>query len=107
MDRIKKIAEWMKNTNNVSFTLAWAVRIFILLMLMRLTFFNNSEYNTLVEKIDERNQKIVVVDYKITMLEKQDSTYKFVIDEHRKSTNLDTLDAAAIHKHITDIINKP
>jgi hypothetical protein len=96
-----KIAAFINNGKQVNFTLAWFIRVAILLLLVRLTFFAPQKIY-ITEPRDPLADSIAVLKFQITELQKRDSI--IVYNEKQIIDNIGTMHidtvASIIAKHI-------
>lgn len=94
-DGMDKVKTWLQDSQNIRTTLAWAIRIAVLLMLLRLTFWSNKVIR--YEYLDENPQRdsIIMLRERIYQLEKQDSIHLYERDKalaRIDSLNIDELE---------------
>jgi len=98
MDKIKQL---FADSKQVNFTLAWAIRLAILLLLVRLTFWSGS-VNNIHMPADTMRDSIAILNYRIAEIIKKDSI--LLHNEKQVIDNISTmpLDSVAdvIAKHI-------
>jgi len=98
MDKIK---QFFADSKQVNFTLAWAIRLAILLLLVRLTFWSGS-VNNIHMPPDTMRDSIAILNYRIAEIIKKDSI--LLHNEKQVIDNISTmpLDSVAdvIAKHI-------
>jgi len=101
MERIKEI---LANSKNIHLTLSWVIRIAILALVIRLTFWSNTVVKNNYIENEELHDSLVVLNERLKQLEKQDSTHKYERD--KALSRVDSLSIDDIHREITKRIRQ-
>ena len=100
-DKIKGLAG---NSDKLLGGLKWAIRIALLVLLVRLSFFSNKVTQTNYVERDARVDTMIIVDYKIMYLTKQDSVH--TIYRYEKINSVDTISDDSVTSFISDFIKR-
>ena len=101
---LSKIKALFANTDKLLAGLKWTIRIALLVLLVRLSFFSNKVVQTNYVERDARVDTMVVVDYKLIYLSKQDSVH--TIYRYEKINSVDTISDDSVTRYISDFISK-
>jgi len=103
LDKVGKIREFFKDPTNTHRFFLWIFMLAITMMLVRNTFFDNTRWKHTRDNNDQYVKDIVVIDYKITMLNKKDSTLTFIRNE--KHEQIDSMSADELAAYIRSAIS--
>ena len=101
---ISKIKALFANTDKLLAGLKWTIRIALLVLLVRLSFFSNKVVQTNYVERDARVDTMIIVDYKIMYLTKQDSVH--TIYRYEKINSVDTISDDSVTSFISDFIKR-
>jgi hypothetical protein len=101
---MEKIKQLLSNSKNIHLTLSWIIRIAILALIIRLTFWSNTVIKNVYTEESELHDSLIVLNERLKQLEKQDSTHKYERD--KALSRVDSLSIDDIHREITNRIRQ-
>jgi hypothetical protein len=99
MDKLKA---WFNDSKQVNFTLAWFVRVAMLLLMLRLTFFNNTRVERVYVNDAPYRDSIVVLKQQLLELKKHDSLISYQYEKINSA--IDSMHIDELKSYITNNI---